>query len=46
MKAIQAVEKNEHLNLKQNWDTDEESNRDLPLPKHYFDLIGGTSTGG
>ncbi|OAL36300.1 hypothetical protein AYO20_04458 [Fonsecaea nubica] len=46
MKAIQAVEKNEHLNLEQNWDTDEESNRDLPLPKHYFDLVGGTSTGG
>jgi patatin-like phospholipase/acyl hydrolase len=44
MKAIQAVKKGEKFRLEEDWD--EKIDNDLPLPKDYFDLVGGTSTGG
>ena len=47
MKAIQAVQRgDQQLDLQPDWDDNEESSKSLPLPKDYFDLIGGTSTGG
>lgn len=46
MKAIQAVEEDKEFRLEGDWVLDKGSDRDLPLPKDYFDLVGGTSTGG
>jgi patatin-like phospholipase/acyl hydrolase len=43
MKAIQAIENGKELVFEDGWVKNDEN---LPLPKDYFDLVGGTSTGG
>jgi len=47
MRAIKAAQQNDILVLEDDWDdNDKPENQDLPLPHDYFDLAGGTSTGG